>query len=235
MTITEAAKWLQERDNFLVIAHKRPDGDAIGSAAGLAKGLKLAGKTAYILPNPEMTKKFVPYVTKIDAPADFVPEYIVTVDTASEGMFQINASDYTDKADLAIDHHVSNTGYAKNVCVLPECAACGEIVYHILTEMGVQVDSETATLLYIAVSTDTGCFAYTNTVAETLETAGKLVAAGADSKSVNKKTRSNDTWLNLKISKRSSQILNPKRKAMPPLTTFDFLSFTNVLMSSKNA
>lgn len=186
MTKNEAVEWLRDADNILILSHKRPDGDAIGSASALASGLRMCGKTAYTLENPEITSKFVEFAEKYYAPAEFVPEHIVTVDTASAEMIQLNASKYTASVELSIDHHISNTGYAHNTCVMAECAACGEIIYAILEILNGKVDDNTATLLYIAVSTDTGCFAYANTNANTLYTAAKLVEYGADNKKINK-------------------------------------------------
>ena len=62
MNIKETAGWLKEHDNYLVLTHRRPDGDAHGSAAALCEGLHRLGKKAYILKNPETTDKYVKYV-----------------------------------------------------------------------------------------------------------------------------------------------------------------------------
>lgn len=186
MNIKEAARWLRERDNFLLLTHRRPDGDTLCSAAGLARGLMSIGKKAYILPNPEATDRYVKYMGGYFAPNDFVPEHIVSIDMASENMFPDNAERYVKSTELCIDHHLSNSGYAENSCVMPECAACGELIYMLLMELVWSIDKETAGLLYIAVSTDTGCFAYANTTAQTLGIASKLVAAGAENAEINK-------------------------------------------------
>ena len=60
LSFTQAAQWLLERDNFLLLTHVRPDGDTVGCAAGLCKALREHGKTAYVLPNPETTSIFTP-------------------------------------------------------------------------------------------------------------------------------------------------------------------------------
>lgn len=186
MNINETARWLKERDSFLFITHKRPDGDTLCSAAGLASGLRELGKKAYVMENPEATERYTKYMGSFFAPEDFVPEHIVSIDTASENMFTKNAMAYSGKVELSIDHHLSNSGYASETCVIPECAACGEIIYMILIELMGFISRETAGLLYIAVSTDTGCFAYANTTAQTLTIAGNLVEAGADNAALNK-------------------------------------------------
>lgn len=186
MTASDAACWLKERDEFLIVTHRRPDGDTLCSAAALLTGLRAVGKTAWLYPNPEITEKFVPFLSGMLAPEGWNGDFIVSVDTASEGQFPSAARNLAEKTQLSIDHHISNTGYAENVCCVPEKAACGEIIYDVLQELGCEITSDIAQLLYIAVSTDTGCFAYANTNADTLRCAAALVEAGADNARINK-------------------------------------------------
>ncbi len=186
MTIQETAHWLKSRDNFLVLTHLRPDGDTLGSAAALVQGLSRIGKTAYILHNPETTARYTTYVKKHWAPVGFTPSYVISVDTASEGVFQINGKEYIDKISLSIDHHPSNTGYAEQLCLDTVKASCGEIIYALLMEMVGNIDAETATSLYVAVSTDTGCFSFANTTSNTLRVAADLADAGAPISELNR-------------------------------------------------
>ncbi len=185
--ISEAAKFLSEHDNYIIISHRRPDGDCLGCAAALAAGLRRMGKTAYVFRNVETTAKYLPYVERYFAPDGFTADNIITVDTASESLFPIGAEGYTDSVALCIDHHPSNTGYCNLSCIDGTCAACGEIVYEILMLLNGEIDSEIASLLYIALSTDTGCFAFANTTANTLRIASLLVYAGAPLPELNKK------------------------------------------------
>ena len=186
MTISETARWLKQRDNFLILTHLRPDGDALGSASALAQCLIQIGKTAYILKNPETTERYTDYVEKYWAPEDFKPSFIVAVDTASEGIFQVNANDFQDKVSLCIDHHPSNSGYAEQCCLYTEKASCGEIIYELVLAMNCKIDAEMAACLYIAVSTDTGCFSFANTTANTHRVAAELVDAGAPISELNR-------------------------------------------------
>ena len=83
MTTAEAAARLAAMDQVLILTHVRPDGDTIGSAAALCCGLRALGKTAYLLPNPELTATYAPYAAPYLAEADFVPAYVVSVDIAA--------------------------------------------------------------------------------------------------------------------------------------------------------
>ena len=177
-TIKEAARWLSDRDNFLILTHRRPDGDAVGCAIALCLGLRQIGKKAVIWENPEFTERYLPRLAGLTGSE---PEgaTIISVDLATEGLLPVGGEAFTGRTQLALDHHPSNTGYAAETLVQEECAACGELIYDLLTELGVQVDRAMAEAIYIAVSTDSGCFRYSNTTARTLRTAAAAVECGA--------------------------------------------------------
>ena len=187
LTCKETAEWLRERDDFLILTHRRPDGDTLGSAAGLCSGLREIGKRAYLLENPETTERYLEYVAPYAASADFVPRFVISVDTADAGILQNNATPYLERVDLCIDHHGSCTGYAAFTCLEAEKASCGEVVYDVLMALSGKVSAESALPLYVALATDTGCFVYANVTADTLCVAGELLRAGADHVTVNKK------------------------------------------------
>lgn len=184
LTVKETAEWLLQRDNFLLFNHIRPDGDAHGSAAALCDGLRRCGKTAYVFENPESTPRFIPIVEGFYPPADFSPDYRVTLDTASLNMLVKGAPE---DIDLSIDHHPSNSGYAKNLCLNGDRSSCGEIVYEILNELGCGLSPASAEAIYIAVSTDTGCFAFANATSNSLRVAAAAVDAGAQQQELNKR------------------------------------------------
>ena len=96
-----------------------------------------------------------------------------------------SAQPYRDRIDLAIDHHPSQEFFARETCLEAESAACGEIVYNIITRL-TPVTPDIALPLYVAVSTDTGCFVYSNTTARTHRIAAALMDCGIDAAPVNK-------------------------------------------------
>ena len=185
MTIQETAALLQTMDRILLLTHVRPDGDTIGSAAALCRALRDLGKTAYVLKNPGITETYRSYAEPYWAEADFKPDYVVSVDIAALGLLPENAKKYASRIDLAIDHHPSNERFAPQLCVMPEMAACGEIIYEIVQLM-TPVTAEIALPLYVAISTDTGCFVYGNTTAHTHRVAAALMDTGIAVAGVNK-------------------------------------------------
>ena len=185
LTVSEAAALLRSFDRVLILTHIRPDGDTVGCAAGLCAALRAMGKTAYLLPNPGLTENTAPYFTPYSAPADFVPEKVVSTDIATVGLFPDNAKSYADKVDLAIDHHPSFEGFGKANIVRPEAAACGELILDIVREL-TPLTPEMALPLYVAISTDTGCFVYSNTTPRSHRIAAQLMDCGIDVAPVNK-------------------------------------------------
>lgn len=203
----QAAAFLREKDGFLILTHRRPDGDTIGCAVALCKALRKLGKTAFVLPNEDATSLFDPYWGDTPAPAGFVPDTVVSTDIASESLFPESAQPYLGKVDLALDHHPSNTGFAKYNCVEADKAACGELIYRIITEW-FPVDAAIALPLYLAVSTDTGCFVYSNTTPHTHRVAADLMAAGVDYAGVNKRHFRTKSYIRLRLESRMVETMD---------------------------
>ena len=185
LTEKEAAAWLRSHDDYLILTHRRPDGDTLGCAAALCRMLRGIGKRAALLKNEEVIARYAPYVEGLWAEDADVYGTVVSVDLAALGLFPDNAKPYRERVELAIDHHGSYEGFGKECCVRPERAACGEILYEIAVELG-QLTPETALPLYVAVATDTGCFVYSNVTANTHRVAAGLMETGIDVRAVNK-------------------------------------------------
>lgn len=169
-----AAGYLEALDNVLLLTHVRPDGDTIGSAAALCRALRDCGQTAYLLPNPEITATYAPYAAPYWAPEGWQAEHIVSVDIADASLLPENAQSYRDRIELTIDHHPSQTFFARNTCLEADSAACGEIVYEIIQHL-TALTADIALPLYVAVSTDCGGFQYGNTTARTHRIAAALM------------------------------------------------------------
>ena len=197
LTRSEAAQILLAHDNYAIVTHRRPDGDTLGSSAVLCMGLRQLGKNAHILENPEITPKYAHLHAGLCKPKMDTGDFVVSVDVASERMLPecfLNLP-----YDLRIDHHGSATSFTPVELVEPGAAACGEIVYHVLMEMGAELDIPMAEALYTAVSTDTGCFRYANTTADTLRVAASCKEAGADTFSINQALFETNSLARLKV------------------------------------
>ncbi|MBR4289419.1 MAG: DHH family phosphoesterase [Oscillospiraceae bacterium] len=180
MTRNECARWLSVHDNFCILTHTRPDGDTIGSASALCVGLRQFGKNAHILNNTQAS----PFLSRcllgltVETPGE--NDTLVSVDVASPHLFPAEHQQYLSRIALRIDHHTTATSFTPLELVDPSSAATGEIIYELLMEMGAQMTKEIAWRLYIAISTDTGCFRYSNTTAHTYRVAAACAETGAD-------------------------------------------------------
>ena len=174
---TEAAAFLKEQDHFAILTHLRPDGDTLGSAAALCLGLRQLGKQAYIVENPEITEKYRFLHQGLTKPQAEDTDTLVCVDVAADNMLPACHRQLVPWLALRIDHHRSEEGFSQLQLVDPTAAACGDIIYDVLLLMGVTLDREIAQAIYIAISTDTGCFRYPNTNAHTLRTAAACYEA----------------------------------------------------------
>ena len=169
-----AAGYLEALDYVLQLTHVRHDGDTSASAAAVCRALRDCGQTAYLLPNPEITATYAPYAAPYWAPEGWQAEHIVSVDIADASLLPENAQSYRDRIELAIDHHPSQTFFARNTCLEADSAACGEIVYEIIQHL-TALTADIALPLYVAVSTDCGGFQYGNTTARTHRIAAALM------------------------------------------------------------
>ena len=156
-------------DDILILCHKNPDGDTIGSGTALCLALQQLGKNAAVLcsdPIPAMYD-YMP-ITVFDG--SFSPAFVVAVDVAGIQLFgeRNNIRDYAEHVNLCIDHHGSNSGYAYETLVDDHAAAAAELLTTLIPEMGAKITPEIASCLYTGVATDTGCFRFSNTTAETL-------------------------------------------------------------------
>ena len=181
LTIAETAAFLRAQEACTILTHRRPDGDTVGCAIALCRGLRAMGKEAVIYENPQFPPRYLPYLAGLTGGE--VRGTVVAVDIAAEGLFPMG---FSGAVELCIDHHGSNSGYAARGHVEGDRAACGEIIYDVLRAMDVTVDKAMADALYIAITTDTGCFRYSNTTAATLRTAADLKDCGADTVGLNR-------------------------------------------------
>ena len=182
MTVKETAAFLRQHDNYLILAHKRPDGDTIGCAAALCEGLRALGRTAWICPHTEETHLFTPYLEGRLAPEGYAPETVVSVDIAARSLFTKAGEPWLARGvDLAIDHHPSQEFFAAQTCLDAGRAACGELIYDILRELG-PITPAMAVPLYVAVSTDTA-----------------LMETGMDVFSLNKRHFRTKSWARLQV------------------------------------
>ena len=199
LTRREAAHWLTARDNFLILTHKRPDGDTVGSAAALCLGLRKMGKKAHVLRNMEVTEKYLHLHRGLNKDCPESGDTLITVDVAAPSLLPDPASHLARFVQLRIDHHGSDTPFAPLDLVDAGAGACGEIIWDLLRELEIPLDKAIADALYIAVSTDTGGFRYANTTAHSFLTAAACAEAGGDIHGINQSIFDTNSFAKLRL------------------------------------
>ena len=194
--ISRAAHLLRENDDILVLCHSHPDGDTLGCGYALMHILQNMGKRCRMECADAIVEKYRFMAEGLCAGGEFEPRFIVAVDVADIKLLSDSfAQKYSGKIDLCIDHHGSNTGYAKELLLDSSAAACAEIFCPLADELGVEISPKIADCLYTGISTDTGCFKFSNTTSRTHILAARLIDCGADASEINRvffdtKTRS---------------------------------------------
>lgn len=186
LTPEEVAARLCALEDPMIVMHQRPDGDTVGSAVALFHLFSAMGKGAVGLcadKIPErlafLTEGFSVYT---DPPQE--KKQVVAVDVASPGQLGRLAPALAGALapQLMIDHHAFGIPFADHLTD-PEAAAAGELVFLVgeaLVKQGViaEIPAPARRAIYAALSSDTGCFRYSNTTPRTLRIAAQLLEDG---------------------------------------------------------
>ena len=180
------AELIRQFDGFsvLVLGHRRPDGDCIGSQVALTRILRAMGINAIAVNNdpvPRTLQKFVGDTPFTDPQGIEAGDYkIVTVDCADHARVGDELRERFPSVFLNVDHHVSNTKFAEHNFVLSDASATGEILAKFFFDSDLEVDQTTADALYLGICTDTGQFCYSGTNAAVFEVCRKLCESGCN-------------------------------------------------------
>lgn len=184
-SFSEIARVLRENQTFAILSHVRPDGDALGSQLALALSLQQVGKDVHVWNEDGMLEKysFLPNSRLLRKPpaARENVDVLVALDTAIQNRMG-TAFDAIGSAKISIniDHHPSNPRYGDLVYIDATAPATGQILFELLKAGNFPIDAAIAENLFVAISTDTGSFQYSNTTARTFEIAAELIGHGVD-------------------------------------------------------
>lgn len=187
-TLAEIAKILTEKQNILIYPHINMDGDALGSAAALCKGLRNLDKNCYILIEDDIPGNLLfldkGYTTRKQDIME-KPEISICVDCGEAKRFPKRAERFnTADITVCIDHHTTTKFICDYNYVDSSRAATGELIYDLLCEMGVTIDKEIGEAIFAAITTDTGNFQYSNTSRRSHEIMAALYDAGIDANGI---------------------------------------------------
>jgi bifunctional oligoribonuclease and PAP phosphatase NrnA len=222
---------LRGHDRFVVVTHENPDGDALGSLLATTLTLRRLGKDAVMflageapLPREYAFMQLDGIVREL--PDDAEERVLVAVDCAKADRIGPDPAP-VDRAKLVvnIDHHHDNTRFGDVNLVVADASSTGEVLRDVIRELGVELTSDLAEPLYIALVTDTGRFQYSNTTPKSLRLAAELVEAGADIHAVFQQVYESVEFAKLKLRARAlehARVLEGGRIVVSDLLRTDF-------------
>ena len=183
--LREINELIEKHRSFLIAAHERPDGDAVGSTLAFYHILRGLGKDAVVYsqdPTPG-NYLFLPgsgqIVQKLPSVENF--EVAIILDCGDMERVGGQAAQIAGIPNLInIDHHVSNGRFCDVSLIDPDASSTGELLFRLLLYSNIALTRDIATCLYAAILTDTGGFRYGNTRSSSLLAAAELVEGGAD-------------------------------------------------------
>ncbi|SHI54945.1 DHH family phosphoesterase [Desulfosporosinus lacus] len=182
--VQEFLEVLRKAPKVALFSHVSPDGDCLGSMLAIGLALEKMGKEVLFY-NPNLVPSnlmFLPGSSRISQQLpDPQPETLVFVDCTDLGRVNLLTSDISKVSTiLNLDHHISNQHFGHINWVDAQASAVGELALTLINLLGAEIDSDIATNLYTAIVTDSGCFQYGNTTAQTHRLTAELLDLGID-------------------------------------------------------
>jgi phosphoesterase RecJ-like protein len=211
--MTQAVEWekatqaIRKAQTVLVVTHVSPDGDAIGSALGLANALKQMGKTVTVA-DDDVVPDYLRFLPGADA-------FVQTLDSGSWDV--MISTDISDEARggfagdygrnnsgivINLDHHITNIFFGDIHLVIPTAVSATEIVFDWWEFIGIDWTPEVAMPLLTGLVTDTLGFRTNNVSPRTLEVAQKLMGYGASLTEATSRTLESKSWQEVSLWKR---------------------------------
>lgn len=179
-----AVEFLKNNDDFLILTHAHPDGDTLGCGLALCEALNSLGKKAVVRCGDSVPSKYA-YMGRV-CTEDVECENIIAVDVADAKLLgKAFEERFGGRVKLCIDHHGSNRLYAEKTLLDPTAAAACEIILELIRALGAEETKTIADCIFTGLSTDTGCFRYSNVTPRTLRMAADMIEKGAEHSKIN--------------------------------------------------
>ncbi|KUO71195.1 MAG: hypothetical protein APF77_05940 [Clostridia bacterium BRH_c25] len=174
---------IKESNKIAIMSHIMPDGDNVGSSLALYNALRKSGKDVRLILDDDIPKvyRFLKSSDKAERPGQFESfDVVIALDCGDAERLGKSRLYLDNNFVINIDHHISNDEFGNLNMVDTNASATGEIIYHIIKILGIDMDKEISECLYTAIVTDTGQFQYSNTTSITHQIAGDLINSGVN-------------------------------------------------------
>ena len=202
--LSQVVELIENKQQFGITTHIKPDGDGVGSSLGLCWLLNSLGKTAEVIVRGEVPPAYR------DLPGAENIRDIEKIDNDYDAIFVIECSDLSrpgiagleNEFTVNIDHHATSEHFGSINWIDATASAVGEMIYNLCKAIGGRVTREIAACVYMALVTDTGSFHFSNTTDRTLKVASELVKAGAKPADISESVYNNYPWSRIELMRR---------------------------------
>lgn len=184
-SLKDTIKFLKKNDNYVILTHASPDGDTLGAGYALYYGLKQLGKQVEVVCPDVIPQDYAYFLCETDHVSRDNAKFIA-VDIADQSLLGSLKEEFGGAVNLNIDHHISNSKFAKALYLDANASATCEMMYDILLGLKVKLNDIIAQALYTGISTDTGCFKYSCVTAKTHKIAAALYEYNINADFINK-------------------------------------------------
>jgi len=199
--LSQVVELIENRDNFGITTHIKPDGDGVGSSLGLYWLLRSLGKNAEVIVHGDVPPAYR------DLPGAELVKDVRQVNGQYDAIFVIECSDVSrpgikglDKVfTVNIDHHSTSEHFGTINWIDSTASAVGEMIYNLCKAIGGRITKEIAECVYLALVTDTGSFHFPNTSDRTLKVASELIKAGAEPTKIGNSVYYNYPWSRIEL------------------------------------
>ncbi|MHC1785149.1 MAG: bifunctional oligoribonuclease/PAP phosphatase NrnA [Anaerolineaceae bacterium] len=179
--LSEISRRISAAKNIMVVSHKRPDGDAIGSVLGMGLALQRAGKNVQMVLADGFPSTFHHLPGAKDISRKVSGPYDLSISLDASDLMRIAGVLREDEIpDINIDHHISNVNFGRINYVEPESAATCQVLTEIFPQLGLSIDKEIAEVLLTGIISDTLGFRTSNTTQATFLLTASLIDKGAN-------------------------------------------------------
>ncbi|MBA3784538.1 MAG: DHH family phosphoesterase, partial [Acidobacteria bacterium] len=199
--LSQVVELIENKQNFAITTHVRPDGDGIGSSLGLCWLLRSLGKSAEVI-----VRDGIPAAYAQLPGADEIKQ-IAEVNGKYDAIFVIECSDLArpgikgleNQFTVNIDHHATSEHFGTINWIDQTASAVGEMIYNLCKAIGGRITREIAECVYLALVTDTGSFHFPNTTDRTLKVASELVKVGVKPAQISEVVYNSYPWSRIEL------------------------------------
>lgn len=199
--LSQVVELIENKHNFAITTHARPDGDGIGSSLGLCWLLRSLGKEAEVLVSDGIpaTYQTLPGADEIVHVAEIIGKYDAVFVIECSDIERPGIKNLDRQFTVNIDHHTTCEHFGTINWIDPTASAVGEMIYNLCKAIGGRISREIAECLYMALVTDTGSFHFPNTTDRTLKVASELVKAGVKPAKISEAVYNSYPWSRIEL------------------------------------